>query len=119
MSGAGDSDTPSVSTSRKVRPPIGKSAGASSALMTASTSAGSLVGKRPNDRRPCSRGRAGKVDLDVPGLLLGAGRLSRVRERKVAVAGLSRVMTLAGASARGSGAVARERRFAGALPTSS
>ena len=49
MSGAGASDTPSVSTSRKVRPPIGKSAGASSALMTASTSAGSLAGKRPNE----------------------------------------------------------------------
>ena len=49
MSGAGASDTPSISTSRNVRPPIGKSAGASSALMTASTSAGSLAGKMPNE----------------------------------------------------------------------
>ena len=44
MSGAGDSETPSVSTSRNVRPPIGKSAGASSAAITASTKAGSLAG---------------------------------------------------------------------------
>ncbi len=44
MSGAGDSETPSVSTSRSVRPPIGKSGGAWSAAMTASTSAPSLAG---------------------------------------------------------------------------
>ena len=31
MSGAGASETPSISTSRSVRPPIGKSGGASSA----------------------------------------------------------------------------------------
>ena len=34
MSGAGESETPSVSTSRSVRPPMGKSAGASSAAIT-------------------------------------------------------------------------------------
>ena len=49
MSGAGESDTLSVSTSRSVRPPMGKSAGAPSAAMTASTSFGSLAGKRPNE----------------------------------------------------------------------
>ena len=38
MSGAGDSETPSVSSSRNVRPPIGKSGGAASALSIAATS---------------------------------------------------------------------------------
>ena len=49
MSGAGDSETPSIKHSRSVRPPIGKSAGAPSASMTASTSAGSFVGNRPKE----------------------------------------------------------------------
>ena len=49
MSGAGDSDTPSLSISRNVRPPIGKSAGAPSAAITASTSTGSLIGKIPSE----------------------------------------------------------------------
>ena len=44
MSGAGDNDAPSVSTSRSVRPPIGKSAGAASVLMTAWTGSNRLPG---------------------------------------------------------------------------
>jgi hypothetical protein len=49
MSGAGASETASVNTSRSVRPPMGKSGGAPMARVTASTSAGSLVGKMPNE----------------------------------------------------------------------
>ena len=81
MSGAGDSETPSISTSRSVRPPIGKSAGASSALITASTSAGSLVRKQAEgvaDR--VVEPAFGQVELDVPGLLRGA-RLVEPRAR--------------------------------------
>ena len=45
MSGAGDSETPSVSTSRSVRSPMGKSGGASSAASTAATSSLIVGGK--------------------------------------------------------------------------
>ena len=91
MSGAGDSETPSVSTSRSVRPPIGKSGGAPSAAITASTSAGSLAGKMP--KRVADRvveAGAGEIELDVPGLLVRAALLSRRRDRNVASTGLSR-----------------------------
>ena len=49
MSGAGDSDTPSFNVSRSVRPPIGKSGGAPSAAITASTRPGSFIGKMPSE----------------------------------------------------------------------
>src|SRR4051812_3206463 len=91
MSGAGDSDTPSVRHSRNVRPPIGKSAGAPSALITASTSTGSFAGNRPK-ASPTSYSRPEddrsnstcQVSFAEPGLL------SSLRERTVAFTGLSR-----------------------------
>ena len=49
MSGAGDSETPSVSTSRSVRPPIGKSGGASSAAMHCLDQIGIVGGKTPKE----------------------------------------------------------------------
>ena len=73
MSGAGDSDTLSVSTSRKVRPPIGKSGGASSAAMTASTRAGSLAGKIPKlVADHVIEPGLGEIEFDMPRFLFAS-----------------------------------------------
>src|SRR4029077_8510444 len=45
MSGAGDSATPSVSTSRSMRPPMGKSGGAASAASSPACSSGGGKGR--------------------------------------------------------------------------
>src|SRR6185295_19730318 len=91
MSGAGASDTPSISTSRSPRSPIGKSAGAPSAAITASASRGSLAANTPKasptvyvkSDRERSNSRC-QVSLLDPGLF------SRERERKTASTGFSR-----------------------------
>ena len=91
MSGAGDSDTPSNSTSRKVRPPIGKSAGAPSALITASTSAGSLDGNRPKESPTAySRPRVETFNSTCQVSFSEPGLLSLLHDSTVAIAGLSR-----------------------------
>ena len=72
MSGAGDSETPSVNTSRNVRPPIGKSAGAPSAAITASTSAVVCRKYAEAVADHVIEPALGEIEFDVPGLFLRA-----------------------------------------------
>ena len=119
--GAAPSETPSMSTSRSARPPIGKSGGAASAAITASASAGSLVGKH-------AEGVAdGVVDAGGGEVELSArsfsepGLLRRVRDRNVASAGHSREHpgAAAGAAVAAAGAgVSLRVLSAGACPSS-
>ena len=73
MSGAGDSETPSVSTSRSVRPPMGKSGGAFKRGEHRGNQIGIVGGK--NTERIADdviEIGAGKIDVDVPGFFFRA-----------------------------------------------
>ncbi len=105
------SETPSVSTSRSVRPPIGKSGGAPSAAMTASTRA-RIVG-RENAERVADHvveAGVGEIELDMPGFFLRAGlveacaRQESAGRRIVARAACARCCRRAAATLRGAGA---------------
>ena len=73
MSGAGDSETPSVSTSRNVRPPIGKSGGASSAC-NHGVDQRRVVGREDAEAVAdhVVEAAVGEIELDVPGFLVRA-----------------------------------------------
>ena len=91
MSGAGDSETPSVSTSRKVRPPIGKSGGASSAC-DHGVDERRVVGREDAEAVAdlVVEAAVGEIEFDMPGFLFEPSLLSRRRDRNVASTGLSR-----------------------------
>jgi len=92
MSGAGDSDTLSVSTSRNVRPPMGKLAGAPRAAMTSLTRFGSFAGNNPKESPTLySSGEPVRSNSTCQVSFSEGPLFSRVRERNVALAGLSRV----------------------------
>ena len=81
MSGAGDSETPSVSASRSVRSAIGKSGGASIAASTAATRSWSLAEtcrscRRPHSRDRCRRDRyqCARFPSPSPACLVGGAR---------------------------------------------
>ena len=97
MSGAVPSETPSIRVSRSVRPPIGKSAGAPSAAITASASARVVCNEYAEGVADgVVNAGTGQIEFDVPGFL-GGSRLIETSARKKA--GLGRA--LARTSGRG------------------